>query len=416
MELNDKPNILYVDDEPDNLLVFKAAFRRNYTIFTAESGPDGLDILQHQAIDLIITDQRMPDMTGIEFLKLIPQLPITIRMILTGYSDVQAVIEAINTGNVYRYITKPWDKDELKMTIDTAIEALNLKRKNESLIQELKAANQELEEKVRQRTAEIQLQKDEIEKSRQKIEDSIHYAKRIQTAILPDQEFIQAHFPEIGIFYQPKDIVSGDFYWMYAKPGIRIISSIDCTGHGVPGAFMSVVGYTLLNQIVSESNIHSPANILAELEIRIRETLKQGEKGMSQVGMVLSILTIWEEKQTIEFAGAHRPILHWNGKELTLHRGNSIAIGGEYVASKEFSQHQFPYQVNDRYYMWSDGLTDQFGGPNGRKFGNPQSQELLQQTMHLSVYEQIQQVKAAFEAWIENRTQLDDITLIGFAI
>jgi class 3 adenylate cyclase/ActR/RegA family two-component response regulator len=159
-----KPRLLYVDDEQDNLIVFRSAFRRDYEVFTALSGAEGLAALKKNEVDIIITDQRMPGMTGVEFLASVPDEPATIRMILTGFSDVEAVIAAINKGQVYRYITKPWDKNELKLTIDKAYESLELKRKNALLLEELKEANEYLERKVYDRTAEVQKQKEEIEK------------------------------------------------------------------------------------------------------------------------------------------------------------------------------------------------------------------------------------------------------------
>jgi len=163
MEEQEKPSVLYIDDEEDNLVVFKAAFRRDYKIFTALSAEEGLKILHDNSIPIIITDQRMPTMTGIQFLQSLPDEPETIRMILTGFSDIEAVIDAINTGKVYRYITKPWDRDELKITLDKAIETFSLRKRNRILIEELKIANENLEEKVADRTNTINKQKQEIE-------------------------------------------------------------------------------------------------------------------------------------------------------------------------------------------------------------------------------------------------------------
>jgi class 3 adenylate cyclase/CheY-like chemotaxis protein len=159
----EKPSVLYIDDEEDNLIVFKSAFRRFYKVYTAISGEEGLQILNTEDIALVITDQRMPRMTGVQFLQTIPEEKEVIRMILTGYSDVEAIIEAINTGKVYRYITKPWNKEELKVTLDNAIEAFRLRKANKKLIQELKLANEYLEQKVLERTLEVSTQKIEIE-------------------------------------------------------------------------------------------------------------------------------------------------------------------------------------------------------------------------------------------------------------
>ncbi len=163
-EVLTKPAILYVDDEADNLLVFKSTFRRHFTVHTALSGEEALAVMQENPhISLVITDQRMPAMTGVQFLQHLPPTDDSIRMILTGFSDVQAIIDAINTGQVYRYITKPWERDELKITIDNALEAFNLRKTNKSLISELQEANEDLEAKVEARTAEVHRQNQEIE-------------------------------------------------------------------------------------------------------------------------------------------------------------------------------------------------------------------------------------------------------------
>jgi class 3 adenylate cyclase len=159
----DTYNILYVDDEENNLNSFRAALRRDYNVFTALSGEEGMEILGKHDIHVVVTDQRMPHMTGVQFLQHIPGDMDNIRIILTGFTDMESIIEAINTGKVYRYIKKPWDKDELKITIDNAVETVMLRRNNKKLIYELQLNNEQLEVKVQQRTREIERQKEIIE-------------------------------------------------------------------------------------------------------------------------------------------------------------------------------------------------------------------------------------------------------------
>tara|TARA_R110000868_G_scaffold1389_9_gene10728 strand:+ start:1139 stop:2281 length:1143 start_codon:yes stop_codon:yes gene_type:complete len=173
-------NILYVDDEVNNLNSFRAALRRHYNIFTAESGIEGIEVIKKHDIHVIVTDQRMPNMTGVQFLQKVPNELDNIRMILTGFSDIEAIIEAINTGKVYRYITKPWDKDELKITIDNALEAVILRRNNKKLIQELQLNNEKLEEKVKTRTQEI-------EKKSKLLESEIEKSHKLLLNILPEE-------------------------------------------------------------------------------------------------------------------------------------------------------------------------------------------------------------------------------------
>ena len=190
-------NVLYVDDELHNLNSFRAALRRYYNVFTAMSGEEGIDILSKNDIHVVVTDQRMPNMTGVQFLQHIPGDQDNIRIILTGFSDVESIIEAINTGKVYRYITKPWDKDELKITIDNAIETVMLRRNNKKLIHELQENNSHLEEKVKQRTIEIEKQKILLEESKKKSDSLL-------LNILPDE--IAEELKRFGKSYARKHV------------------------------------------------------------------------------------------------------------------------------------------------------------------------------------------------------------------
>lgn len=195
MEEVSRMNILYVDDEVNNLNSFRAALRRYYNVFTAQSGQEGLDIFSNNDIQIIVTDQRMPGMTGVQFLQQLPQEPDNVRIILTGFSDMEAIIDAINTGKVYRYITKPWDKDELKITIDNAIETVLLRRNNKHLIHELQEYNEQLEEKVALRTLEIEKQKKQLES--EKLKSDV-----LLLNILPEE--IAAELKQFGKSYARK--------------------------------------------------------------------------------------------------------------------------------------------------------------------------------------------------------------------
>jgi class 3 adenylate cyclase/FixJ family two-component response regulator len=190
-------NVLYVDDEANNLNSFRAALRRDYNVFTALSGEEGIEILSKNDIHVVVTDQRMPNMTGVQFLQHIPGDQDNIRIILTGFSDVESIIEAINTGKVYRYITKPWDKDELKITIDNAVETVILRRDNKQLIHELQENNTHLEEKVKQRTLEIEKQKVLLEESKKKSDSLL-------LNILPDE--IAEELKRFGRSYARKHV------------------------------------------------------------------------------------------------------------------------------------------------------------------------------------------------------------------
>ena len=179
---NSLPPILYIDDEEDNLTVFYSTFRRDYQVHLATSGQKGLEILGKYNIHVVIADQRMPKMTGTEFLeRIIPEYPDCIRMILTGYSDVEAIIQAINKGRVYSYVTKPWIKDDLKITIEHALETFNLKQQNKKLFEDVKEANLSLERKVIERTKKIEYREKKLQTvSNMPVGFRMHYYHRVK--------------------------------------------------------------------------------------------------------------------------------------------------------------------------------------------------------------------------------------------
>jgi phosphoserine phosphatase RsbU/P len=316
------PPILYVDDEEDNLVVFNSTFRRDYEVHLAKSGMEGLEIMKKHPIHVIITDQRMPEMTGIQFLeKVIPDYPDSIRMILTGFSDIEAIIQAINTGRVYRYITKPWSREELKINIDKGLETYYLREQNRNLIENLKEANQTLEEKVIERTKMIEAQKSEITAS-------IQYARRIQNALLPRDEDFERAFPSYFVLSKPKDIVSGDYYWLGVKDDKIIISVADCTGHGVPGAFMSLLGVSFLNEIHNKSVTIRANEILNQLRDHVIKSLHQtGKSNEARDGMEIAICVIDKVKNKLQFSGAFRPLYLIRKGEIHEMNGDNMPIG-----------------------------------------------------------------------------------------
>ncbi len=431
----EKYRILYVDDEIDNLIIFKAAFRRYYDVFTATSAREGMELLKTQDVQVLITDQRMPEITGVEFLEsVIADYPETIRMILTGFSDVEAIIQAINKGRVYQYITKPWDADELKITIDNALESYRLKNENKQLISDLKDANRKLEDyaldlerKVEERTAEIQQQKEIIEKKNEDITASINYAKHIQRVVLPEERRIAQAFWESFILFKPRDIVSGDFYWFQEKIDAEgrekiIITAVDCTGHGVPGAFMSLIANEILNEIVNEKGIMEADKILNELHKSVRKVLKQDQSD-NRDGMDMSLCVIDKESKTIEFAGAKNSLVYIQNNEINTIRGNKYPIGGlQHGLERIFTKQIISYtDAPIICYMFSDGYQDQFGGAENKKFHRQELRKLLFNLHELPMFEQKNILKETLKRWMKIGTadeehQIDDILIIGFAL
>jgi sigma-B regulation protein RsbU (phosphoserine phosphatase) len=403
--------ILYVDDEEDNLKVFNSAFRRDYEIHLALSGQEGFEILKKHEIHLIITDQRMPEMTGIQFLeKIIPDYPDCIRMILTGFSDIEAIIQAINTGRVYRYITKPWNKEELKINIDKGLETYHLREQNRKLIEDLKVANQTLEQKVIERTQKIETQNREIT-------SSIQYASRIQNALLPPNEELKRLLPSYFILSKPRDIVSGDYYWLASKDDKVIIAVADCTGHGVPGAFMSILGVSFLNEIVNKAVTIRANEILNQLCGQVIKSLHQtGKKDETRDGMEMGLCVMDFSKNKLQFSGAFRPLYLIRDNELKEFRGDSMPIGIYEEEDQSFSNTEVLFQKGDIIYLFTDGYVDQLGGTERKTFRSKNFKKLLIEIHNLPMHEQKKALENNHKVWRGEIDQVDDILIVGIKI
>jgi len=402
------PPILYIDDEEDNLTVFYSTFRRDYQVHLATSGQEGLDIMNKHAIHLVIADQRMPKMTGTEFLeKILPEYPDSIRMILTGYSDVEAIIQAINKGRVYSYVTKPWIKDDLKITMDHALETFDLRRQNRKLFEDVMEANLTLEKKVIERTKKIELQ-------RREITDSIQYASRIQNALLPPSEEMDMLLPSYFILNKPRNIVSGDYYWLAHKDSKVVVAVADCTGHGVPGAFMSILGIAYMNEILNQTVAIRANEILNRLRSHIIKSLRQtGKADEARDGMELALCVVDFNKKRLQYSGAFRPLYLIRDKELIELKGDSMPIGIYNDEELSFNNEELTFNENDIIYMFTDGYVDQLGGPDRKTFKSGKFKKLLISIHQKSLQEQKEILEKEYEKWKRDIEQIDDIMVMG---
>ncbi|MDP1746698.1 MAG: tetratricopeptide repeat protein [Bacteroidota bacterium] len=263
-----------------------------------------------------------------------------------------------------------------------------------------------------------------IEKQKEKIIDSITYAQHIQQSILIEESEIQKILPDSFIYYQPKDIVSGDFYWCSKIEDKIILAAIDCTGHGVPGAFMSMIGNTLLNQIVNEKHITMPSEILRQLNIGIYQALHQEkEETLSRDGMDIALCSIDYKNNQLEYAGAQNPMYLVSDNELTVVKADRQTIGGGGMISKkenplkrEYTNHVIPIKKDMCIYLFSDGYMDQFRGSDRKKFGIQQFKDLILANQSLSMQKQKALMVEEHENWKENAHQIDDILIIGLRL
>ena len=288
-----------------------------------------------------------------------------------------------------------------------------------------------LEEIVKLRTAELAKQntrleqfnhelaeqKELIELKNKDITDSINYAKRIQQALLPHTKQIEENLKESFILFKPRDIVSGDFYWFTKTQTHIIIALADCTGHGVPGALMSMIGLNLLNQIVNDQKVNTPAKVLTLLDEKIYSSLnKNSQTEHSSDGMDISLCAINLSDNTMQFAGANRPILiHRDGK-LIEHKPNKFPIGGLYTNDKQFTDVDIQLKENDIIYFFTDGFVDQFGGEKGKKLKYSAFKEILQEVANYKLEKQNQLINDKFEFWKGDLEQLDDVCVMGIKI
>ena len=318
------------------------------------------------------------------------------------------------------YLAKTFS-DTNKNLKQKLIEVENLSAKN--LLQEqekkkiLESQKEKLEVQVAERTVEL------AEKNKD-ITDSIKYAKRIQEAMLPNLDSMLKHLPDSFVLYKPKDIISGDFYW-FAK-NLLFLAAADCTGHGVPGALMSMIGSTLLNEIINGKGIIKADDILFQLREGIIKSLKQtGADGESKDGMDISLCIINKANQSLEFAGANNPL--WiirnietieteSESKLIEIKGNKQPIGIYFGEAKPFTAHTIKYNTGDVIYLFTDGYADQFGGPKGKKFKYSQLQQLILNNSSAPMRQQKENLENTIKSWKGELEQIDDILVIGIKL
>lgn len=327
-----------------------------------------------------------------------------------------------------------------------SIANIELRLKNEEIMQQ--------KEEIQAQRDEIEMQKDEIENQRdvavhqkeeiqfqkKEIEDSIHYAKRIQNAVLPAKDilsgtFISSHF----IFFKPRDIVSGDFYWATQKGEELVVAVADCTGHGVPGAFMSMLGVAFLNEIVNRDEKLAANEILNHLREHVIASLHQTGKEMeSKDGMDISLCIFNNSKHVVQYSGAYNPLYLIRKKDIKLPdiqsevyvifeneqcnyhlfeiKSDRMPIGIHVKNAKDFTNHEFPFLKNDVIYLFSDGFPDQFGGKDDRKFTYKQFKNMFLCMQNLEMENQKEKLLTELQNWMGKRKQLDDITILGIKI
>lgn len=291
-----------------------------------------------------------------------------------------------------------------------------LKAQNSNTIGILKSREQELLRLVEERTNDLNKKTEELALKNVEITQSIIYAKRIQNAILPDSKRIKKSFPHSFFVYKPKDIVSGDFYSFFIKNDIHLIVIADCSGHGVSGAFMSMIGSSLLQQIIVEKEITKPSAILDQLHIAVIEALRQSESE-SNDGMDVAICAFNLKENKFQYAGANRPLWRIKNQKFEVVQADKIPIGGtQIIRDKTYSNHEFSIEKDESIYISTDGYADQFGGEQGKKMMTAKFKEVLLSIENLSMLEQEIFLGNYFDSWKGNNDQVDDVLVMGLKL
>ena len=276
--------------------------------------------------------------------------------------------------------------------------------------------NRELEDKVQERTFEIQAQKEQIEKQNKEIKYSFDYAKKIQSTVLPQDEVFENLFGEHFIFFKPRDIVSGDFYWVSQSEQRIVLTAADCTGHGVPGSLMSMLGITMLHEIVNEKQVSHSDEILNQLRLSIARTLKQeGKIGEQKDGIDMALVIYDTKTRQLEFSGANNPIYIIRNGEMLEYKGNNMPVA-YYEKMSDFTRYAIDMKQGDRVYMFTDGFPDQFGGPQGKKFKYRPFKDLLLEVHERPMEEQHRILSLIFDEWKGDLSQIDDVLVIGLRL
>ncbi len=291
-----------------------------------------------------------------------------------------------------------------------------LRDQNSSTVNILKSREQELLRLVEERTLQLNIKSKELAEKNKEVTDSIVYAKRIQSAILPDVKKIEEVFLDSFVLYIPKDIVSGDFYTFFRENDLAIIVAADCTGHGVPGAFMSMIGSSLLRRIIIEKEITHPSKILDELHPSVVGSLRQMESE-SNDGMDIAVCSFNLKENVLQYAGANRPLWLVRGNEVQIISPDKLPIGGTQLKRENpFTNHSISLQKNDSIYIFTDGYADQFGGESGKKLMTAKFREVLLSIQSKNMKEQREFLNNYFRDWKGSHDQVDDVLVIGIKI
>lgn len=400
-KINHKKRILVVDDTLlYREIVEKLLLKANFLVTTVDSGERALEVMEKEIFDLILLDVEMPGMKGFEVCQhmhndiRLQQIPV---IFVTSYGQIENKIKGFGFG-AQDFVTKPFNNRELLVRIKTH---LLLKHKSDII----KNMNHALEEKNKS------------------ITESIAYAYYIQQALLPSKKILDKFSLNNFIFYKPKELIGGDFYWFKQFNSKLYIAISDCTGHGVPGALMSVLGISLLNDIMNHNLLIPPNEILNELRHRLLKAFHQGKTvGYNKDGMDMCICLIDLENMKLQYSGANIPLFlirrnSFNSAiEIVKRSPDKFPIGSHPNFLKNFTNHYIDLCESDKIYIFTDGYTSQFGGEYDKTFKTKQLVDIFSSNFHLDFKELNMLIEKKLSDWKGQKEQTDDILVFGLEV
>jgi CheY-like chemotaxis protein len=391
--------VLIVDDQPKNLQVLALTLDElGVRTIAANSGISALKIVELNKPDLVLLDIMMPEMDGFEVIEILKQniatknIPV---IFLSAKSETEDIIKGFKKGAV-DYITKPFKREELIARVETQ---LNLKKSYDI----------------------IRKQAVELEEAYLKLRKSINYAGMIQSITIPSEATLRSLLPDSFLLFKPKDIVSGDFFWIAEENTKIYLAVADATGHGVPGAMISMLGISFLNELIGKLSEYDSDSVMDYLRKKMKTTLRQKDSLVNiSDGMAISFCIIDRKNKKMKFSGAEQSIIVSRRVETETEvfeiKGDSMPIA-VYFDETSFTEHDIEIRENDCIYLLTDGYFDQLGGDNDRRFMKKNFIKIIEEISLKPLIEQKNIIENKIYSWMGfNNTQIDDILIIGFRI
>jgi serine phosphatase RsbU (regulator of sigma subunit) len=406
--------ILYIEDNPDDVNLVEFSLRKtglDFQILAVVSEKEFVRELSNFNPDIVLSDHSLPGFNSTEAFKIARSHNAEIPFILlTGTVSEEFAVDCLLSG-MDDYILKS-NLIRLPSSIDRILSRNKIKEEKyivENLLLELQGTHKQLEIKTKE------------------IMDSINYAKRLQDAILPNDKLFSKLFYSNFVIYNPRDIVSGDFYWLAKTTttdkrnlSLKLLAAFDCTGHGIPGAFMSLLASVLLTDTLKDPDINSPGEALSSINQKLPAILNRNQNEKITDGMDIALCALDFSTRTLYFSGANRPL--WvlrkttDKYDLLEYKGTKASIGAHTPVGLEFKDHVIKLQRGDRIFIFTDGITDQFGGPKGKKLGRKRLKDAVLESCSLPMHIQKVFLSSFFVQWMGVLEQVDDMLLIGIEI